>query len=94
MNEFIDWYTMATYGGALTMVMLLTQFTKGLSFLKKVPTQLWSYILAFVVLILANTFTTGVTIDIAMQTVFNAVVVSMAANGGYGVLQKIHGSAS
>ena len=75
------------------MVMVLTQFTKGLPLVSKIPTQLWSYVLSFVVLMLANAFTLGLTIDIAMQTVFNAVVVSIAANGGFGVIQKVKDSA-
>ncbi|MDR1061820.1 MAG: hypothetical protein LBL83_11590 [Clostridiales bacterium] len=91
MSEFINWTTLGTYGGALAMVLVLTQFTKELSFIKKIPTQLWSYILSFVVLILANVFTNGLTLDIAAQTVFNAVIVSIAANGGHGVLQKVVG---
>lgn len=91
MSEFINWATLGTYGGALAMVMVLTQFTKNLGFTKRMPTQIWSYILAFVVLILANAFTTGLTLDIATQTIFNAVVVSIAANGGYSAVTKATG---
>ena len=89
MNEFINWATLGTYGGALAMVLVLTQFTKDLSFTKKIPTQIWSYILAFTVLILANMFTIGLTFDIVAQVIFNAVVVSIAANGGFSAFQRI-----
>lgn len=89
MSEFISWSTLGTYGGALAMVLVLTQFTKDLPFTKKLPTQIWSYILAFVVLILAHAFTTGLSIDIVAQTVFNAVIVSIAANGGFQAVQKL-----
>ena len=89
MNEFITWTTLGTYGGALVMVCLLTQFTKELPFTKRVPTQLWSYILALAVLMCANAFTTGLSLDIFFQTLFNAVVVSIAANGGFSVVRKI-----
>lgn len=92
MNEFISWATLGTYGGALTMVMVLTQFTKELSFTKKIPTQIWSYVLAFAVLIMAKAFTIGLTLDITAQTMFNAVIVSMAANGGYSAAIKIRSS--
>lgn len=91
MNEFVNWSTLATYGGALTMVLLLTQFTKDLFFTKKIPTQIWSYILAFGVLILAHAFTSGLTPSIVAETLFNAVVISMAANGGYSAVTKIAG---
>lgn len=89
MSEFINWTTLGTYGGALAMVMVLTQFTKELAFIKKIPTQLWSYILALVVLMCAMVFSTGLTIDTFFQTLFNAVVVSIAANGGFSVVKKI-----
>lgn len=91
MSEFINWATLGTYSGALAMVLSITQFTKELSVIKKIPTQLWSYILSFIVLILANIFTNGLTLDIVAQTIFNAVVVSIAANGGYSAIAKITG---
>lgn len=89
MSEFITWATLGTYGGALIMVGLLTQFTKEIPFIKKVPTQLWSYVLALIVLLCANAFTNGITIDIFFQTLFNAVVVSIAANGGFSAVKKL-----
>jgi len=73
----------------LTMVMLLTQFTEEFTFTKRIPTQLWSYILSIFVLIAATVFTEGLSVNGVMQAVFNAVVVSIAANGGYGILQKV-----
>lgn len=94
MTEFINWTTLGTYGGALAMVMVLTQFTKNLSFAKKIPTQIWSYILAFVVMTCAYAFTSGITLNGVFQTIFNAVIVSIAANGGYTGLQKITGKAT
>jgi len=89
MSEFINWATLGTYGGALAMVMMLTQFTKEFAFTKRIPTQLWSYILSIFVLIAATVFTEGLSVNGVMQAVFNAVVVSIAANGGYGILQKV-----
>lgn len=69
MSEFVNWATLCTYGGALAMVLVLTQFTKELTFTKKIPPRLWSYILSFAVLILANAFTDGLTLDIVAQTI-------------------------
>lgn len=89
MAEFINWSTLGTYGGALAMVMLITQFAKDISFVKKVPTQLLSYIMAFIVLIFANVFTTGISVDVIAQTFLNAIIVSIAANGGYSGIKKL-----
>ena len=48
--EFVTWEMLATYAGALAMVLIVTQFTKNLSFIAKIPTQVWSYIVALLVL--------------------------------------------
>jgi len=92
MTEFINWSTLATYGGSLAMVLVLTQFTKDLPFTKDIPTQIWSYILAFVVLIMANAFTTGLSLNVIAQIIFNAVIISIAANGGYSAISRISGT--
>ena len=89
MTKFVNWTTLATYGGAITFVMTLTQLTKETVFTKKIPTQLWSYILAFGVLLAANAFTTGLTLDVFAQTVLNAAIVSISANGGYSGVTKL-----
>lgn len=89
MNEFVTWTTLATYGGALAMVMVLTQLTKGLT--KKIPTQLWSYILSILVLYPAMYFTGQLTADMAVLTLFNAAIISLAANGGYEAVHRIKG---
>lgn len=94
MTEFVNWSTLGTYGGALAMVLLLTQFTKDLSITKKIPTQIWSYILAFVVLTLAHAFTSGLNINIIAQTLFNAVIISVASNGGFQAIQTIAGKST
>ena len=93
MNEFITWTTLGTYGGAVAMVMMLTQFTKGLGIIDKIPTQGWSYILSFLVLICAMAFTDGITINTFMQTIFNALIVSVGSNGGYDLVQKLSNKA-
>ena len=91
MTEFISWASLGTYGGALVMVGVLTQFTKNIPWFKQIPTQLWSYILAFIVLLCAHAFTRDLTIDIFFQSIFNAGIVSIASNGGYSVIEKIAG---
>ena len=61
MNEFTTWANLATYGGALAMVLVLTQLTKEIT--KKIPTQLWSYIMSFGVLLTATYFTGALTVE-------------------------------
>ena len=48
--EFVTWELLGTYAGAMAMVGVITQMTKNIKFVSKIPTQLWSYILALVVM--------------------------------------------
>lgn len=91
MTEFITWELLVTNGGALVMVGMLTQFTKEWVIVKKLPTQVWSYILALLVLFPALAFLDQLTLNTAVQTLFNGVIVSIAANGGYSVLTRLTG---
>ena len=87
--EFFDWNTLATYSGALAAVIAITQFTKNLQFVKKIPTQIWSYLISIVVLVPAYYFTNQLDASSISIIPFNSVVISMAANGGYGIAKKI-----
>ena len=94
MNEFINWTTLSTYGGALSMVMVLTQFTKDIGITKRIPTQIWSYILALIVLVWSMVFTDGLTLNTFVLTLFNAAIISIGANGGFSAIQKLTGKDS
>ena len=87
--EFFDWNMLGTYAGAVAAVGVLTQITKGISGIKAIPTQLWSYILALVTLLLAMVFGEGFTAEGAVIALFNAAIVSLAANGGYESISRI-----
>ncbi len=86
--EFVTWEILATYAGALAMVLVVTQFTKNLSFIGKIPTQIWSYIVALLVLYPANYFIGTLTADTAVLILFNGIIVALAANGGFEALSK------
>jgi hypothetical protein len=92
MSEFISWSTLGTYGGALAMTLIITQFTKDFAFTKKIPTQLWSYIIALVLIILANAFTIGLTLDVIVQSLLNAIIVSTSANGSHSAAKRVSGT--
>lgn len=89
MDQYLTWTFLATYGGALAMVTLLTQFTKELGFIDKMPTQLWSYILSLAVLFPAMYFTGQLTTEMIFLTFFNGVIVSLGSNGGYNAVNRI-----
>lgn len=86
--EFVTWAGLSTYAGALAMVMLIVQFTKGITIIDRLPTQVWSYIVALVVLLLANFFTGELNAETAVLIIFNAAIVALAANGGYTAIKR------
>ena len=90
--EFVSWKMLGTFAGSLSMVVLITQFTKELKFIKKIPTQLWSYIIAVIIMFPAYFFTGRLTLDSAILIPVNAVLVALAANGGFDAIEKIFSS--
>jgi len=87
-TDFMSWESMGTYAGALVMVGFLTQLTKNIPGVKKIPTQLWTYILAFTVMFCAKLFLGELTMEVLAQNIFDAGIASLAANGGYQVAER------
>lgn len=83
MNEFFTWTMLATYAGATLATTLITQLIKGIGFIDRIPTRLVAYAIALIVLVVATVFTGEVTVSSIALCVVNAVVVALAANGGY-----------
>ena len=83
MNDFFTWGLLSSYSGAILAVTLVTQFVKGVGFIDRIPTRFVSWVIAVIVLILAQLFTAQLTVSTGILTLLNAVVVSLAANGTY-----------
>lgn len=88
---FFDWSYLATFAGCLLAVGIFTELFKNICFIKKIPTQILSWVLALILLVLAQAFTTGITAESAILAVVNSAVVSLAANGGYEALNRLTG---
>jgi hypothetical protein len=88
MNDFFTWTMLATYAGALAATIGITQLLKGVGFIDRIPTRLFSWIVAAVILIVASYFIGGLTVESAALCLINAVVVSLAANGGFDLVKK------
>lgn len=89
--EFFDWSMLGSCAGASLAVGVLTQITKEIPGLNALPTQLWSYLLALFILLLALVFGPGFSLQGAALAVINAALVSLAANGGYEAVSRIRG---
>lgn len=88
-ESFFTWEQLATYGGATVATMLFVQFTKELPGIVKIPTRLWAFIVAAVLMILATVFTQEVTPAVILLTIINAVIVAMASCGEYDTLKSL-----
>lgn len=88
MSEFFTWQTLATYAGATAATAVFTQLFKGLGFIAKIPTQIFSYIIALVILVAATLASPGwAWADLAL-CLLNAAVVSLASNGAYEAMRR------
>lgn len=92
-KEFIDWNYLSTFAGLVSIVGLIVQFTK--SYVDKlpfrVPTQIYSYLVSVLVMFLVEIFEAGgngLTLSEAFLALFNGLIVSISANGGYEAIMK------
>ena len=88
-DNFVTWDILATYAGATMMTAIITQFLKDKGALAKLRTPYLSYIIAVAILLISSAFTSGLTIESAILVLFNAVFVSIAANGGFDRLNDL-----
>ena len=78
------WTYLATIAGATAATLLIVQFTKvPLDKVWKIPTRLFVYVIALVILTVATAFTTGLTPDSFLLCVLNSFIVALAAYGSY-----------
>ena len=87
--EFLTWQMLSTFAGTLAMVALITQLTKGIGVLARIPTQIWSYAVALLVMYPSSFFVGNLDLRQAILIPFNAVLAALAANGGYEAVNRI-----
>ena len=88
-ERFFTWGDLVTYGGAVMAVLIITEFTKGLPFVRRIPTRLWAYLVALVLLTAATVFTADkVRAEDVLLCLVNGVIVAMAAVGSYHSVQE------
>lgn len=88
-DSFFTWEALGTYAGATVAVMIVVQFTKELPGIVQIPTRAWAYLVSALLLVLSALFS-GQPITPAMIILcfVNAVIVAMAACGGYDTLHS------
>lgn len=83
MQDLFTWNILATYAGAVLATALVTQMLKNIPGIQKLPTRVFSYIVAFIILILAAIFTDTLSLSTVLLTLLNAALVSFASNGAF-----------
>lgn len=81
MNEFLTWEVLLTFTGLVTTTYMVTEFTKEIPFIKKLPTKYWSYIIALILLFSVNLVTGSFRYEDIVLYLLNAIPVSLSANG-------------
>lgn len=78
------WTYLATIAGATAATLLITQYLK-VPFDKvwKIPTRLFVYLIALVIMVIATAFTSGITLNSFLLSVLNAFIVALTAYGSY-----------
>ena len=78
------WEILATVAGATAATLLIVQYTKApLDKVWKVPTRVFVWLVALLILLGAQGFMTGLTWSAVPLIVVNAFVVALAAMGAY-----------
>lgn len=81
MDGFISWNILFEYTSFVTIVFAVVEFTKGLPFIKKMPTKYWSAFISFILLLAANLHNRSfATWDIILY-ILSAIVISLGSNG-------------
>ena len=83
-KEPFSWEYLATIAGATLATMLIVQLLKlPMDKVWKIPTRIVVYVIALIISLLATGFTTGLTWENGILTAVNAVIIALAAMGGY-----------
>lgn len=78
------WETLATVAGATAATLLIVQYAKvPLDKVWKIPTRVFVWLVAFLILLGAQGFITGLTWSAVPLIVVNSFVVALAAMGTY-----------
>ena len=94
MNDFFTWAYLATYAGSTFATAIITQFIKGVGFIDKIPTRFVSYIIAVIILVVASACTGVTEISKYALCLINAVLVSLAANGAFDLINTAKNKAA
>lgn len=89
-SDIVSWASIATGAGAVVLVIAFTELSKNIESFEKLPTQLVSYVIAVIIMVLATIFTNeNVGADDVILAILNSAIVSFSANGAYIAYKRV-----
>lgn len=88
MDSFMTWDILLSFSGLVGAVYTITEFTKELKLIKKIPTKYWSFFIALILLISTNLVMSTFDIKDIILYLLNAIIVSLSSNGLYNFNEK------
>ena len=83
-SNFLTWDSLKTFTGCVATVGVTVQFTKdALDKYIKIPTRLYTYLVALFILIVTDILFYPRTIENFVLDIFDAILVTLSANGAY-----------
>ena len=81
MEQFITWDILKTYATFVATVFMVVEFTKDLKFIKSIQTKYWSFIVAFILLIIVNAVMDNFRLVDIILYALSSMSISLGANG-------------
>lgn len=89
MENFLTWDVLLTYGGCVAGTIVFTEFLKEL--FPKILAQVASFVIAILIFVCGHLAMGDFAPKEILLYIINAAAVSLAANGGFDILQKAFG---
>ena len=84
--EFTDFLTIdyiSTFMGTVAVTMLVVQFLKDLPGIKKIPTRYFTFVIAFLNILICSALTGNFAVSNLYLMLINAILVTFTSTGGY-----------
>ena len=81
MENFLTWEVLETYASFVSIVYMVVEFTKEIKFIKKIPTKIWSFLVAFLLLIILNLVIKNFKLVDLVLYALTAISISLGSNG-------------
>lgn len=82
-NNFVTWDYISSYVGTIVVTMLIVQFLKELPYIKVIPTKYFTFLVAFLTIVICGLQAGTLSLSNLFLMFINAILVTLTATGGY-----------